>query len=773
MRKITVFLCLILIINLLSGVGVLANTTVEPDVAAGQLHVAALNIYGRVFAGGDNTYGQSMTYGWKDIISICAGKYFTAGLDKNGKVLVVGKTEKGNTIDASVLENITQIAAGDNFLAALDNTGKVCVVGDSTGIEVSSWTGITKIACGNEHIVGLMANGKCVGSGETGPASVGAYSSISDIYAGAHLTVLKKSTGEITPIGSGTYSNDSTEEGNNWAPGSWENVADITISQGASRNGIVTAVLEDGTVKTDAATDKTYWSAEIIEQAEALTDVKKVAVCRSFIYPFLVVLDKSNNISTIGAIDGDYENWENEIKTFDVTVKPIDIVENDKLIVQARSSMAFLLPDRSIKTLGNITLSSDFTGLKSLTAIKNANTTDTDFYFGINQDGKIITNFSGVDLSTWHGAVKVISGKWNGQDRLVTALRWDGRLAYSTDIDDTINTFDPALENVVDIVAGEFFTAGLTSDKKVVISNTSGNDLDVSDWTNIEKIYAGNKHLVGVDSDGKYHVAGGPELMITTVESWQGMTDIACGHNYTVGLNSEGKCEFAAQTATSYNALRGEIAKWSDIVRIYSGYNYVIGEKADGTYVYAKQLSTPDLTGIENVYYKDNDFLYHEKGNAKIVLDYCLENGRTAYMTFFDSSSNPVGFKKVTLEGNGTRTAEEYTSEGAASSKMTFNSPTASDLDYYYEDELKDNKITVNYCAKADKTAYITLFDESGEAIEFKKISLPKSEAFTTVSVNCSEDSAEYKLAFDTPTVSELSFYMEHKAENGKLTVND
>ena len=148
MKKTAIFLAFILIINLSSVFVALAAPITEPDIAAGKFHVAALNIYGRVFAGGDNTYGQSLTLGWKDIVSICAGNYFTAGLDKNGNVFVAGKCESGDNIDASGLKNIKQIAAGDNFLAAIDEEGKAYIVGDTEGMDVSSWYDITKMLSG-------------------------------------------------------------------------------------------------------------------------------------------------------------------------------------------------------------------------------------------------------------------------------------------------------------------------------------------------------------------------------------------------------------------------------------------------------------------------------------------------------------------------------------------------------------------------------------------------------------------------------------------------
>ena len=261
--------------------------------------------------------------------------------------------------------------------------------------------------------------------------------------------------------------------------------------------------------------------------------------------------------------------------------------------------------------------------------------------------------------------------------------------------------------------------------------------------------------------------------MQTEVESWSGMVDFACGSGYTVGLDSEGTCHYAGPTSKRYQeSFIPTIISWSGVKRIYGGYNYVIGEKNDGTFVQSNLISSPDLSGIENVYYKDNDFLYLEKGGAEISVDYCLENEKTAYMTFFDESSNPVSFKKVILEGNNIRNTQEFTAEGAVSSKVTFNTPSVNEITCYFEHELSANKLSVNYCSAEDKTAYVTLFNESGEVIECKKILLPASENFTTVSKDCREDAVSYKLTMETPTVNDFTFYAEHSFSDGILTIN-
>ena len=164
-----------------------ANTVVPSAIAAGFDHTVALNRYGRVYSFGGNTDGQCRTYAWKDVISVCAGKNFSAALFSDGTVKT---TDSG--FSTGSWENIVKIVSGDRFLAALKSDGTVLTAGEFN-YNVSSWQNIKDIAASKAHLVALKDNGTCVGTGGLNTANVSDWTSISKIFGGSNLFVCRES----------------------------------------------------------------------------------------------------------------------------------------------------------------------------------------------------------------------------------------------------------------------------------------------------------------------------------------------------------------------------------------------------------------------------------------------------------------------------------------------------------------------------------------------------------------------------------------------------
>ncbi|MCL2065104.1 MAG: RCC1 domain-containing protein [Candidatus Cloacimonetes bacterium] len=62
-------------------------------IAIGETHIAALRKDGTVVTAGENNYGQCNTKGWRNIIAVIAGDYFTVGLTKKREIISVGDIE--------------------------------------------------------------------------------------------------------------------------------------------------------------------------------------------------------------------------------------------------------------------------------------------------------------------------------------------------------------------------------------------------------------------------------------------------------------------------------------------------------------------------------------------------------------------------------------------------------------------------------------------------------------------------------------------------------
>lgn len=145
------------------------------SVAAGYVHTLALLEDGSVVACGGNSNGECNVYGWKDIVAIYAGSEFSAGLKKDGTVVVTGKGT--STWDISTWTDIVNLAAGDYYLIGLKANGDVLSVGvnspdnPSEGqTSVSGWADIVFVAAGNDHTIAMDSDGTllCIGSNKYG-----------------------------------------------------------------------------------------------------------------------------------------------------------------------------------------------------------------------------------------------------------------------------------------------------------------------------------------------------------------------------------------------------------------------------------------------------------------------------------------------------------------------------------------------------------------------------------------------------------------------------
>lgn len=144
-------------------------------IAAGNVHTLALLEDGRVVGCGGNSYGERNVNGWVDIVAIYAGSQFSAGLKKDGTVVVTGKGT--STWDLSDWTDIVNLAAGDYYLIGLKANGEVlsvCVDSSDNPSEgqanVSDLRDIVFVCAGHDHTVAMNSDGVlfCIGSDEYG-----------------------------------------------------------------------------------------------------------------------------------------------------------------------------------------------------------------------------------------------------------------------------------------------------------------------------------------------------------------------------------------------------------------------------------------------------------------------------------------------------------------------------------------------------------------------------------------------------------------------------
>lgn len=261
---------------------------------------------------------------WKDIVAVSAGADHTVGLKADGTVVAVGdedsyKTyeyhssyyyDSYETLEESALEwkDIVSIAAGYYFTAGLKSDGTVVVAGDDD-FYVSDWTDIIDIAAGGNHIIGLKADGTVVATGSDdyyefedfgdvyydndGYQSVEYWEDIVAISAGSHHTVGLKSDGTVVALGENDYGQCNVED--------WKDIVAI-----AAGGNCTVGLKADGTVVTtgrDSQCDAQNW-----------TDIIAISVGESH-----VVGMKSDG--TLVAVGSDFDT-ECDVKGFKGIKKP-------------------------------------------------------------------------------------------------------------------------------------------------------------------------------------------------------------------------------------------------------------------------------------------------------------------------------------------------------------------------------------------------------------------------------------------------------------------
>lgn len=125
----------------------------------GKGHTVALRSDGKVFAVGDNEYGQCEVSDWEHVVAIAAGDWHTVGLCEDGTVLSTKPSEKFSDLYTGACDvkewkgkEVVAIAAGCGTTMGLTKDGNILAIGfdefDQTSI-ASEWTSILNLKSGS------------------------------------------------------------------------------------------------------------------------------------------------------------------------------------------------------------------------------------------------------------------------------------------------------------------------------------------------------------------------------------------------------------------------------------------------------------------------------------------------------------------------------------------------------------------------------------------------------------------------------------------------
>ena len=132
----------------------------------------------------------------------------------------------------------------------------------------------------------------------------------------------------------------------------------------------------------------------------------------------------------------------------------------------------------------------------------------------------------------------------------------------------------------------------MRSDGTVVATgDNSDGQCNVSSWSNIIMVGAGNGFTVGLKADGTVVATGWNDFGQCDISDWNNIISIAVHGDHTIGIKSDG-------TAVATGILVGSISEKCDV----SNWESIVatdglhGVKADGSLIYADGQSTDWLS---------------------------------------------------------------------------------------------------------------------------------------------------------------------------------
>jgi hypothetical protein len=132
------------------------------------------------------------------------------------------------------------------------------------------------------------------------------------------------------------------------------------------------------------------------------------------------------------------------------------------------------------------------------------------------------------------------------------------------------------------ISAGERHTVGVRSDGTVVAVGDNGRgQCNVGSWTNIVQVAAEDYRTVGLKSDGTVVAVGANDYGECNVAGWTNIVQVSTGGYHTVGLRSNGTVAAVGDNGIG----QCNVGSWTNIVQVATGLYHTVGVKSDGTVV--------------------------------------------------------------------------------------------------------------------------------------------------------------------------------------------
>lgn len=141
--------------------------------------------------------------------------------------------------------------------------------------------------------------------------------------------------------------------------------------------------------------------------------------------------------------------------------------------------------------------------------------------------------------------------------------------------------------DIIAIAAGDGVTVGLCRDGNVVAAGENRHCFGYSAWADITAI-AACQHTLGLKANGTVRAAGSNNAGQCHTDHWRNIIAVAAGGMHSVGLKKDGTVVTAGYSGEGLS----DVHRWSDITAIAAGAYITIGLRSNGTVAVAGYSTT-------------------------------------------------------------------------------------------------------------------------------------------------------------------------------------
>ncbi len=497
------------------------------DFCISPTHIVIYTSDRKVMTYGAGNSGGGVTSHWKNIRQVVCAENFTAALGYNGKIYAEGDNSFGQC-EVAQFSDIVSISCGKNHIVALDIHGNVYAAG-ANGFgqcNVSQWKDIVAVYCGKNHTVGLDKSGfpHACGQNTNGQCDISLFRLFDNIedYDKERNEVIGKRL-----VGNNTDKKDFSDE----SPSVYKARTELPTNPDEHQTPVL--ILEnirfdcsryEGKVAFDSNGRYAVCAAEglAVSGKTSLLKSGSVVSLRSA-KGFITCIDIYGKVSCIGRAFEGIDKWEN-ILSIDNGNNHISALCRNGKVLCASDGENIPLPTDNWSDIQKIACGNNFT-------------------LGLTHEGNVLFAIVCDDTEDAYTPISEISELTNIRnifafDNTAVAVDLRGKPHIFG------NTYDSkaeieALSGITDVKLSPSHIVFLTSDGMVYSfgSNEYG-ECNTQKWRNAVSISAADKRTVAVRADGKLLYAG---KMKERFENTDNIVSAFCDEYYVCLISNSGE----------------------------------------------------------------------------------------------------------------------------------------------------------------------------------------------------------------------------------------